>query len=124
MKKLSLLFTLLITISINICAQKVLADKTVAGQRTVACSFEKANDFKDSNAISFSLSSTQTFDITNYYLNLKVTSASPLSIAVNSKLLLKCNDGSTIELSSTASSDGTSRNTNTIGKGIKKKSSI
>ena len=96
MTKSFILFTLLITLSFNLSAQKVLVDKTVAGQRTVACSLEKASNFKDSNAISFGLSSTHELDNTNYYLNLKITSASPLSTSNNSTLLLKCNDGSTL----------------------------
>lgn len=124
MTKSFILFTLLITLSFNLSAQKVLVDKTVAGQRTVACSLEKASNFKDSNAISFGLSSTQELDNTNYYLNLKITSASPLSISNNSKLLLKCNDGSTIELSAIDNAICSSRNTNVIGKGMKKQHTI
>lgn len=114
MKKLLLLITCFLS-GITSFAQEIEYDKTENGERSIMCKYENVRSMKDKTVFSVSLMAEQDKEKNVFYfLSLKTTSNTPITVAKGGTLLIKLNDDSILELHTQMEYAGTVRDVHNI----------
>ena len=114
MKKLLLLITCFLY-GITSFAQEIEYDKTENGERSIMCKYENVRSMKDKTVFSVSLMAEQDKEKNVFYfLSLKTTSNTPITVAKGGTLLIKLNDDSILELHTQMEYAGTIRDIHNI----------
>lgn len=114
MKKLFLSTALCLT-SLLAFAQEIEYDKSADGERSIMCKYESVRSMKDKTVFSVALSAEQNKEnITSYFLSLKTTSGTPITVPEGGKLLIKLKDDSVIELKTLMEYAGTVREVHNV----------
>lgn len=114
MKKLFLSIILCLT-SLLTFAQEIEYDKSANGERSIMCKYESVRSMKDKTVFSVALSAEQNKEnITSYFLSLKTTSGTPITVPEGGKLLIKLKDDSVIELKTLMEYAGTVREVHNV----------
>ena len=84
---------------INSFAQEIEYDKTENGERSIMCKYENIRSMKDKTVFSVALMVEQDKEKNVFYfLSLKTTSNTPITVDKGGSLLIKLNDDSILEL--------------------------
>lgn len=114
MKKLFLSTALCLT-SLLAFAQEIEYDKSADGERSIMCKYESVRSMKDKTVFSVALSAEKNKEnITSYFLSLKTTSGTPITVPKGGKLLIKLNDDTVIELKTLMEYAGTVRDVHNV----------
>lgn len=114
MKKL-LLLTICFLSGITSFAQEIEYNKTENGERSIMCKYENVRSMKDKTVFSVALMAEQdTEKNVFYFLSLKTTSNTPITVAKGGTLLIKLNDDSILELHTKMEYAGTVRDVHNI----------
>lgn len=109
------LSTMLCLISILAFAQEIEYDKSTNGERSIMCKYESVRNMKDKTVFSVALSAEQNKEKrTSYFLSLKTTSGTPITVPKGGKLLIKLNDNTIIELNTLMEYAGTVRDVHNV----------
>lgn len=100
---------------INSFAQEIEYDKSANGERSIMCKYESIRSMKDKTAFSVALSAEKNKEnITSYFLSLKTTSGTPITVQEGGKLLIKLKDDTVIELKTLMEYAGTVRDVHNV----------
>lgn len=114
MKKLLLLITCFLS-GITSFAQEIEYDKTENGERSIMCKYENIRSMKDKTVFSVALMAEQDKEKNIFYfLSLKTTSNTPITVEKGGILLIKLNDDSVLELHTQMEYAGTVRDIHNI----------
>lgn len=101
--------------TINSSAQEIEYDKFENGERSIMCKYESVRSMKDKIVFSVALSAEQNKEkATSYFLSLKTTSGTPITVSEGSKLLIRLKDNTVIELKTLMEYAGTVRDVHNI----------
>lgn len=114
MKKLFLSTVLFLT-SLLAFAQEIEYNKSNNGERSIMCKYESIRSMKDKTVFSLALAAEQNKEnIISYFLSLKATSGTPITVPKGGKLLIKLNDDIIIELKTLMEYKGTVRDVHNV----------
>ena len=100
---------------INSFAQEIEYDKSANGERSIMCKYESIRSMKDKTVFSVALSAEKNKEnITSYFLSLKTTSGTPITVPEGGKLLIKLKDDTVIELRTLMEYAGTVRDVHNV----------
>ena len=100
---------------VNSFAQEIEYDKTENGERSIMCKYENVRSMKDKTVFSVALMAEQDKEKNIFYfLSLKTTSNTPITVEKGGILLIKLNDDSVLELHTQMEYAGTVRDIHNI----------
>lgn len=115
MKKLIFIFSLLLLNFLSSFSQEIEYDKTQNGERSIMCKYENVRSMKDKTVFSVALQVEENSqEELSYFLSLKTTSNTPITVPEGGILLLKLEDDSIIELKTLMKYAGTVRDVHNI----------
>lgn len=116
MKKLALFLSIIAALhGSSAFSQEIEYDKTQNGERSIMCKYENVRSMKDKTVFSVALQVEENSKgELSYFLSLKTTSNTPITVPEGGILLLKLEDDSIIELKTLMKYAGTVRDVHNI----------
>lgn len=116
MKKLALFLSIIAALhGSSAFSQEIEYDKTQNGERSIMCKYENVRSMKDKTVFSVALQVEENSkEELSYFLSLKTTSNTPITVPEGGILLLKLEDDSIIELKTLMKYAGTVRDVHNI----------
>ncbi len=116
MKKLALFLSIIAALhGSSAFSQEIEYDKTQNGERSIMCKYENLRSMKDKTVFSVALQVEENSkEELSYFLSLKTTSNTPITVPEGGILLLKLEDDSIIELKTLMKYAGTVRDVHNI----------